>query len=121
MSAEIDFRAALVAETALTALVGTRIVQNGIPEGQPLPYVVFTSSHDLSLGLDGSVLADQVAFNVECWATGALVADQVADAVVLALQNHAPLSSGAVAITRTTGFDQDNGLDATVLSIEWWQ
>lgn len=117
MSAETDFRARLVAEASLTTLVGTRVVQNGITEESPLPYVVFTSTHDPQLGLMNNVLSDDVSFTVECWATSALQADAVADAVQAALAGF----SGAAITSRASGFDAENGLDATVLSVDWWQ
>jgi hypothetical protein len=119
MSTETDFRAVLVAEPTLTALVGARVVQNGIVEGSTVPYVVFTTSHEPTRGLLGETLVDQVSISVECWATTAIQADAIADAVVLALQS-APTDKAAIALSRSSGFDAELGLDATVLSVEWW-
>lgn len=121
MSAETDLRAALVAESTLTALVGTRVVQNGVAEGTALPYVIFTSQHAFENNLLGQAMLDAVTFTIECWATGALAADAVADAVVLALTNHAPVANAACLTGRASGFDGSLGLDATVLTVEWWQ
>lgn len=119
MSVETAFRACLVAHAPLVALVGQRVVQNGIGEGAAIPYVVFTTSHDFQRGIDGTLFADQVSITVECWATGAIAADAVADAVTAALAT-APAMAGATVIGRANGFDGDLGLDATVLSIDWW-
>jgi hypothetical protein len=41
MSAETELHAALSASTALAALVDTRITPDVIPEGNPLPAVVY--------------------------------------------------------------------------------
>lgn len=145
MSVESDLRAALVAESTLVALVGQRVVQNGIPEGAATPYVVFTSTHAPEKNLVGDTMTDKVTFTVECWATRAFDADAVADAVTVALGNVGK-SGGLVAdyvdptyydedylsppgptglspfevTARASGFDGDLGLDATVLSVEFW-
>jgi Protein of unknown function (DUF3168) len=115
MSAETAFRARLVAYGPLAALVGDRVVQNGIAEGAPVPYVIFTTNHDETRGLDGTLLADEVTISAECWGASALEADAVADQV------QAALGSGSAVLSRANGFDADQGLDATVLSIDWWQ
>lgn len=117
MSAETDLRAALVAYAPLVALVGQRVVENAIPEGSGLPYVVFTSQHAPVKGLDGTVLVDEVSFAVECWAAGAIEADAVANAVQAAIL---AAGSDAEVVTRSSGFDGDLGLDATVLAVQWW-
>lgn len=115
MSAETEFRALLVADAALTALVSTRIAQNGVPQGAVFPLVVFTASHNPTYGLDNTLLDDEVTFNVQCWAATALQADAVADAVDAALAG----SSGIVT-ERASAYDQDLGADCTVLTIQWW-
>ena len=120
MSIEDDFRAALVAHAPLVAVVGDNIEQNGVDTDTPVPYVVFTTSHDITSGLDGTPLVDQATISVECWGASALEADQVADLVVAALVAHAPPANCATLTGRATGYDGDIGLDATVLSLEWW-
>lgn len=119
MSAEDDFRALLLADTGLRSLVGDRLSQNAMPDGAPLPYVVFTTAHNPILALDNSQHADQISFSVECWAQTALVADEVADSVAGAL-DLAPSAAGVVVLSRASGFDGELGLDATVLTVEWW-
>lgn len=115
MSAEDDFRTLLAGNAGVTALVSQRIAQNAIRQGDAPPYVVFTSQHQPDLALDNTVLADQVTFTVQCWAKTALLADQVADAVTTCLA-----SAGVVVTGRATGYDEELGLDATVLTVDWW-
>jgi hypothetical protein len=119
MSIEADFRATLAAHAPLTALVGTRIALNSVPENSVFPLVVYAVSHDRTLGLNNSLLADQAAIDVQCWADTAAAADAVAEAALSALVN-APSASGAVALTRSTTFDPELGIDGVILSVEWW-
>lgn len=116
MSAQTDFRAALAGYAPLTALVGTRIAQNAVPQGADLPYVAFTAQHTPDLGLDNTLLANGVTFSIECWAQTAAQADAVADQVRAAL-----LAEGVVCTSRSTSYDPEVGLDATVLVAEWWE
>ena len=119
MSAETEFRALLVGYAPLVALVERRIAQNAIEDGTVGDYVVFTAAHDPLKGLGGEVLEDQVTITCECWAATALraqaIADRVTEAVALA-----PIARQAEVTSRATGFDGDLGLDALVLTIDWW-
>lgn len=119
MSIEADFRATLAAHAPLTALVGTRIALNAAPEGAVMPLVVFSSSHDRTLGLDNSLLADRAELAVQCWAETAAAAESVADAVTAAVAT-APAASGACVTSRATAFDEETGLDGVALVVEWW-
>lgn len=115
MSVESDFRALLAAYAPLTALVGTAIAQNAVPPNAARPYVAFVAQHTPEYGLDNTLLADGVAITCECWADDAASADAVADAVQAAL-----LAAGRVCTARASTFDPELGLDATVLTVEWW-
>lgn len=119
MSVESDFRALLANYAPLVALVGTRIAENALPEGSGLPCVVFGVAHTPTLGLDNTVLCDQCAISVQCWADTAAqalaVSDQVRAAVALA-----PINAGAVVVDRTGAYNEDLGLDAQLLTVEWW-
>ncbi|MCW7542014.1 DUF3168 domain-containing protein [Aquabacterium sp. A7-Y] len=115
MSAETDFRAALVEHAPLFALVGDRIAANAVPEGTPLPYIAFSSTHEPVYGLDGSKHAGRVTFEAQCWAESQAQADAVADAVEQAMA----LAAGTVR-TRATGYSGELDLDAVVLTVEWW-
>lgn len=119
MSIETDFRATLAAHAPLASLVSTRIALNAVPEGDAVPLVVYACAHDRTLGLDNTLLADQCAIQVECWAATAAQADAVADAVVAAIAT-APTDSGACVLSRSTTHDPELGLDGVTLSVEWW-
>jgi Protein of unknown function (DUF3168) len=119
MSIETDFRALLAGYAPLASLVGARIALNAVPEESPTPLVVFAATHDRILGLDNTLLADQCSLDVQCWAETATEAESVANAVIAAIGT-APADTGAVCIGRSTTFDPEMGLDAVVLSVEWW-
>lgn len=114
MSAETEFRALLAATAGVTSLVGTRIAQNSVPPGSAFPLVVFTSSHNPSYGLDDTLLDDEVTFAVQCWAQTAVGADALADAIDTAL------GTRAIVTSRASGYDEEIGADATILTIQWW-
>ena len=116
MSLETDFRAALVAHAPLLALVAAAsIAQNAVGQSAELPMVAFTVTHSLDIGLDNTVLAHGADFSVQCWGNTSAEADAVADAVAAAVQ-----ASGQVVTDRTSGFDPELGLDATMLTVSWW-
>lgn len=114
MSAESDFRAALLAHAPLVSLVGQRVAQNAIEAGQPAPYVVFTATHDPQHGLGGVLLGDSVTIEAQCWGNTAVQAASVADAVAGAL-----VAVDAPAIGRATGYDPELGFDAVILTVMW--
>lgn len=119
MSAETDFRTLLVNFPGLAALVGTRVAENSVDEGLPLPYIAFTGRHDRTHNLLGELMADQVEFTVQCWGKTAADAAAVAAQVVLAVQSADP-ARGAVVMSSESAFDPDVNLDATILTVEWW-
>lgn len=115
MSVEQQFRSLLVGYAPLVALVGSAVAQNAVPPQASRPYVAFTAQHQPEYGLDNTLLADGVTITCECWADDAATADAVADAVQAAL-----LAAGRVCSSRASTFDPELGLDATVLTVEWW-
>ncbi len=118
MTIEADFRATLAAHAPLTALVGSRIALNAI-DAPGMPCVVFAASHDRTIGLNNTLLADQCAIEVQCWADTAAGADAVADAVIAAVAT-ASAAAGACVLSRASSFDAELGIDSTVLAVEWW-
>lgn len=120
------FRAALASHAGLAALVGQRIALNAITVDAPAPYVVYTlATEGQGATLLGDPADDDLRYTItaECWAASApdagAVADQVAAAVHAADQ--APGSNLCATVTaRATGFDAETGLDACVLTIDWW-
>lgn len=115
MSAETDLQGWLTGYAPLTALVGTSIAQNAVPQGASMPYVAWTTQHAPDYGLANNLLAEGITATLECWAEDAETADAVADQVAAALQAQRVLITA-----RSTAFDGDLGLDATVLVAEWW-
>lgn len=95
MSAEISYRALLAASSPLAAKVGQRIAQNAVPQGEAFPLVVFASRHDRTLGLDDTLLADEVTFVTQCWDKDPAEADAVADLVAAAIGARAELTGRA--------------------------
>lgn len=119
MSAETDFRALLVGHAGVAAIVGTKVAHNAIRSSTGAPYVVFTAAHSPQLNLLGEVLADAVTLTVQCWAATAAGAETLADAVTAAVAD-APTARGAAITQRASGYDEETGLDAVVLTVEWW-
>lgn len=119
MSAETDFRALLAGHAGTVALVGAAIAHNAIGPSAVTPYVVFTAQHDRVLNLDNTLMADLCVITVQCWSKTAAQAESVADAVTAAVAT-APAAHGACVTARASGYDEETGLDATVLTVEWW-
>lgn len=115
MSAETDLQALLEAHTGLSALVSDRIAENAVPQGEARPYVVYSSKRTPEFGLDNTVLATNTQFRIECWADDAADAHAVADQVEVALA-----ADGTVCTSRITGQDPELGLDAVILTADWW-
>jgi hypothetical protein len=118
MSAEVEFRALLASHAPLVALVGTRIAENAVGEGDRPPLVVFTADHEPELGIDGGVLCDEVTFAVQCWGKTAAEAAQVAAAVTAAVAAAPPARYAEVIAKRGT-FDAELQLDGVELTVEW--
>ena len=114
MTAETSLRAILAASSSVTSLVGARIAQNAVPQGEALPLIVFSATHNPHLGIDNTLLADEVTFSVQCWANDGVSADAVADAVQVAL------AASADVISRETAYNEELKLDCTVLTVQWW-
>ncbi len=116
MSMESDLRALLVAYAPLLALVSTRIAADRIEHGTVLPFVVFTRTGTEPVqNLTGDVLANKATFDVQCWANTRSSAETVADAIQAAL-----VADGRAIVGRASGYDADLDLEATVISVDWW-
>lgn len=116
MSAESELQALLLAAPDVSDVVGDRIAQNAIDQGQALPYIVYTTQHTPDFGLANNVLANNVQFRIECWAESAAEADNLANLVRDAL-----LDAGVVCTGRVTGHSPETSLDATILVADWWE
>lgn len=114
MSAEAEFRGALVAHAPLFAVVGQRIALNAVQAETPTPYLAFTARHDPQYTLDNTLAADFVTIEVQCWAATAVDASTVGDLVEAAVR-----AAGAIVVARSSAFDADVGLDAELITVEW--
>lgn len=116
MSAESALYAALSGASGLTALVGTRIYPDVIPEDADLPAVVYQRAGTAPvITISGSVLADDVRFVIMAWGKTRTSADAVADQVGQALA-----ASGNPVVDRSTGYDPDVGLHGVTIDADWF-
>lgn len=114
MSAESQFLT--LVETPLAALVGTRISSDRMEQGKARPFVVFSrSSTEYQNTLDGTVEGSRVIFDVQVWADTRSSAEAVANAIEAAL-----LTDQRPVLGRSSGYDPDLDLEASLLSVEWW-
>jgi hypothetical protein len=118
MSAETEFRAALLAHAPLMALVvdAKRIAQNAAADGVGTPCIVYGSTRTPDFHLDNSAGATNVQFSVQCWDDTAAEASAIADAAVAALA-----AVQVVCTSRSTTFDDQLGLDGEELVFDWWE
>lgn len=116
MSAGTDLRALLVATGAITALVGQRIAADRIEQAAARPFVVFTrTATDRARGLDGTLHGVKTTFELQAWADTRTAADAVGDAVEAAIE-----TAQHTVLNRSSGYDADLDLEATILTIDWW-
>lgn len=118
MSAETEFRAALIAHAPLMALLGSdaRIAQNAVTPSIGTPCVVYGSTRIPDFHLDDSAGATNVQFTAQCWGETASIAADVADAAVAALR-----AVSVVCTSRSTTFDEEIGIDGEELVFDWWE
>ena len=116
MSAETELYAALSGRAGLTALVSTRIYPDAIPEGEPLPAVVYIRSSTVpTYTIGGSLVCEDAHFMITAWAESRTNAEAVADQVAAAL-----ISSENPALDRSGGFDAETGLFAASIETDWF-
>lgn len=116
MSLDTDLRAALAAYPAVTALVGSAIVSDRMEQGTPRPFIVFSRTDtQYTQGLDGTIFAERAVFDLQCWADTRASSNTVADAITTMLQ-----ADQRAILSRTSAYDPDLDLEATLLSVEWW-
>lgn len=116
MSSESDLYAALSGRAGLTALVGTRIDPDAIPEGHALPAVVYQRASTLpTMTIGGVIVAESVRFSVTAWAETRTGADAVADQIAAAVA-----AAGNPSVDRSSGYDQECGLYACSIECDWW-
>lgn len=125
MSAESDLQTLLVNDSAVrtalgvatAALAGKRIAADRIEQGTARPFAVYTKTQtDNFEGLDGTVHATKVTLELQLWADTRLEAEALADACEAAIRGADQAITG-----RSTGYDGELDLEASLLTLEWWE
>lgn len=118
MSAELDLQTLLAGNTGVTSLVGGRIGADRAEQDWGRPFVIYTRTDtERFKTLDGTVVDEKVTFDVQCWADTRAEAEACADACTAAIEGG---DHGEV-VGRSTSYDGDLDLEATLLTVEWWQ
>lgn len=116
MSAESALYSALSGASGLTALVGTRIYPDVIPEDADLPAVVYQRAGTSPVTTIGNVtVAENIRFVITAWAETRTAADAVAVEIGPALA-----AAENPAVDRSTGYDPECGLYAATVDVDWW-
>ena len=114
MTAEAQLYAALSGRAGLTALVGTRIYPDALPENVPLPAVVFVrASTNPTYTICGVIVCEDVRLAITGWAKTRTEAEPVGDQIRLALE-----ATGNQITDRSSGFDNDVGLFAVTIEFD---
>ena len=121
MSAETALFAALSGAPAVTAIVGagaaTRIYPDVVPQEIELPAVAFLRGATEYVHTLSALAVDQRAtLDVICLAETRLAAEQLGDAVEAAC-----VSARQPPASRRADYDHENGIWATVLTVDVWQ
>lgn len=105
MSAESSLYAILAAAAGVTALVGSKIYPDLIPEEKDPPYIGFERiSTEPVATIHGTVLAEDVGMVVACWAETRVAAEALADAVDAAMR-----AAGHIYTARGAELDEATG------------
>lgn len=114
MSAETQLYALLSGNAGVTALVGTRIYPDLIPEEKDSPYIGYERVATAPIAtIHGSVPGTEVGMAVACWAETRVQAEEVADAVEAAMR-----AAGHVYRGRGAEIDAATGRLAATLDYE---
>lgn len=113
-SPEETVRSVLAAAAGVTALCGDRIYPDEIPQGEPLPAIVFRrAATPFALTLNDTVARAGGVMRLACWASTRLAAEQLGDAAQLAL-----LAAKIYPVGRDGFTDPDTGEEAALLDVE---
>lgn len=117
MSAETMLRATLAAHAPLVALVGSRIAADRAEEGWPRPFVVFSrTGNENHADINNRTLGAQVFIELQVWADSRASAEAVAQACQDAIED-----AGEAVASRSSGYDSELDVEASMLMVEWWQ
>ena len=111
MSAESELYDLLTTAAGVTALVGAQVYPDLVPQGKEPPYVGFERVSTVPVAtIHGTVLANEVAMTVACWAATRLAAEGLADAVDAAM-----LAAGHIYTARGAEIDEATNRVAATL------
>lgn len=117
---EVDVRAALIAASAVTALVGQRIAAGIMPEGEARPYVTYSlvSGERIPSMTDNGILR-HARIQLNCFAVTYASAKQIALAVQTAIEASALFE--VVLIDDQDLYDPETNLFYVVIQYSVWQ
>lgn len=124
MSAETELQALLVGDAGVRAALGVttalaagkQVAADRVEQDTPRPFCVYTrAGTDRMEGLDGTVHATKATFEMQMWGDTRLQADALADACQTAITTATQAVTG-----RSTAYDGELDLEATILTVEWW-
>lgn len=114
MSAESEIYAALTADATLTALVGTRIYPDALPEDGEFPAIVYMrEDSNPQYAISGEYYGSFVTIGIQAWAQKRSVSNAVGVAAINAM-----MLAGMQHDSRKVGYDPEVGLFATVIGID---
>ena len=116
MSFESDLKALLLADGPLVAKVVDRVSADRIEQGAGKPFIVYSRvSTEYELTLMGDAAATKAVFEVQVWGDTRLAVEAAADDVARVFLADARALTG-----RSSGYDAELDLEATILTVEWW-
>lgn len=116
MSAETELYALLSGAAPVIALAGSRISADRIEQGTARPFIVFSRVGTEAFGgLSGEIFDTRVTLEVQAWADTRAQAESLADAI-----NAAIVAADHFVTGRSSGYDGELDLEATILTVEWW-
>lgn len=116
---EAQVFATLAAHAPLTAVVGTRMAVNAVPEGSGYPCVVYAARVERVATLAGTADENEAQVSFQCWAESPAAARTLADLVRAAVEDTVG-TYDAIVTSEMTIFDDDLGLDGVQLEVQWW-
>lgn len=113
MSAESTIYDILIADAALSALIGNRVYPDAMPEDAAYPVVIITrTGTEPVVTIDGNRAAQFVDVQIQCWGKTRESADAVADAAENAL-----IVAKEIPRDREAAFDPETALRGSVFNV----
>lgn len=117
---ESDVQTVLLAASAVTALVGTRIAAGMLPEGELRPYVTYSLiTGERIPSMTDSGLMRHARIQLDCWSPSYKESKQIALAVEAAIEASALFD--CVFITDQDLYDNETKLHRVVVDYSVWQ